>query len=291
MHEILGIDLGGTYVRAGLVRNQHLLQVISGRIDAQASIEKVLQQIFALADQSITKDTDGIGVGVPGLVDGAGVVWDVMNIPSWKEVPLRKILEERYALPVLIQNDSNCFALSEFYFGKGRGHDSMIGITIGTGLGTGIIINKKLYSGLHGGAGEFGMAGYLDKYYEYYASGQFFQNVYGESGESVFLKAQSGNARALEMYEEMGLHLGNAITTIMYALDPSLIVLGGSVSQAYRYFSGTMWEKINEFAYKRNVEDLVIVASELEYSGVLGAASLHFDMRGADLFPRENLER
>ena len=116
-------------------------------------------------------------------------------------------------------------------------------------------------------------------------------NVYGESGESVFLKAQSGNARALEMYEEMGLHLGNAITTIMYALDPSLIVLGGSVSQAYRYFSGTMWEKINEFAYKRNVEDLVIVASELEYSGVLGAASLHFDMRGADLFPRENLER
>jgi glucokinase len=167
----------------------------------------------------------------------------------------------------------------------------MIGVTIGTGLGTGIIINKKLYSGLHGGAGEFGMAGYLDKYYEYYACGQFFHNVYGETGESVFLKAQSGNSRALEIYAEMGRHLGNAITTIMYALDPSLIVLGGSVSQAYNYFSEAMWERVQQFAYKRNLEDLAIVVSELEYSGVLGAASLHFDMRGADLFPRENLER
>lgn len=154
----------------------------------------------------------------------------------------------------------------------------MIGLTIGTGLGTGIIINNKLYSGKHGAAGEFGMADYLDKYFEYYASGQFFQYAYETDGEQVFQSAREGDTSALKMYGEMGIHLGNAIKTILYAYDIDLFVLGGSVSQAFDYFSPTMWRQIQTFPYKKVVEGLQIEVSELENSGILGAAALYYDL-------------
>ena len=175
-----------------------------------------------------------IGIGVPGLVNaGEKMVYDVVYIPSWKEVPLQKWMQDRYQIPVFVDNDANCFALGEFYFGKGKGVNSMIGLTVGTGLGSGIIIDKKLYSGKNGGAGEFGMIDYLDHSCEYYASGQFFENVYKMNGEEVFKNAKEGNAIAIKMYEEMGTHLGNAIKMILYALDVELIVLGGSVRHAW----------------------------------------------------------
>jgi glucokinase len=219
-----------------------------------------------------------IGIGVPGLVN-KGIVFDVVYIPSWKEIPLQALMEERYQIPVTINNDANCFALGEFYFGKGKGRDSMIGLTIGTGLGTGIIINKKIYSGVHCGAGEFGMIDYLDESYEYYGSGQFFQNVYGISGELAFQRAREGDRKAIKMYEEMGRHLGNAIKVILYALDVDLIVLGGSVRNAFSYFSKTMWQSVQSFPFKRSVDSLHIEVSELENSGVLGAAALYLDQQ------------
>lgn len=154
----------------------------------------------------------------------------------------------------------------------------MIGLTIGTGLGSGIIINKKLYTGKNGGAGEFGMIDYLDNYYEYYASGQFFKNVYGINGEIVFKKAAAGDKEALKMYAELGMHLGRAIKTILYAYDVELIVLGGSVRHAFPYFSKTMWQQIQTFAYKKAIENLKIEISELGNSGILGAAALHYDL-------------
>jgi glucokinase len=219
-----------------------------------------------------------IGIGVPGLVDiEEGLVFDVVNIPSWKEIALRKWMEERYHLPVSINNDANCFALGEFYFGKGKDCHSMIGLTIGTGLGSGLILNKKLYGGKNCGAGEFGMISYLDKYYEYYASGQYFKNVYQMDGEVVFKNALKGDTKAIKMYEEMGAHLGNAIRMILYALDVELIILGGSVRHAYSYFSKTMWQQINTIAFQKSARGLRIEISELENSGVLGAAALFFE--------------
>jgi glucokinase len=276
--QTIGIDIGGTHLRGGLVVEHNLSPILTRRISAQGSVEEVLQELFMLTDQLINQSVKAIGIGVPGLVDtNLGIVYDVVNIPSWKQVPLKQRMEDRYHLPIHINNDANCFVLGEFYFGKGRDYDSMIGLTVGTGLGSGIIINKKLYAGKNGGAGEFGMIDYLDKYYEYYASGQFFKNVYQTEGEIVFRRAAEGDEWALKMYEEMGSHLGNALKTILYALDVELIILGGSVRHAFPYFSKALWRSLQNFVFQNALKNLRIEVSELENSGLLGAAALYYD--------------
>lgn len=272
---VIGIDMGGTQLRGGVVTGNEVSGIVSASVHSEGSVDQVLEQLFALVQQLLDPSVKGIGIGVPGLVSmPKGVVYDVVNIASWKEVPLKQLMEDRFQLPIKFENDANCFALGEYWFGKGRGHDSMLGLTIGTGLGSGIILNKKLYAGRHGGAGEFGMIEYLDKYYEYYASGQFFQNVYERDGREVFRLAKAGDKKALAMYEEMGSHLGNAIRTILYTLDIDLIVLGGSVRHAFPYFSESMWQQIRTLAFQRAADDLRIEVSELENSGILGAAAL-----------------
>lgn len=273
--EILGIDLGGTNLRGGILNENDLSGITSQRINADAPADEVLHQVFQFVDKLMKPGIKAIGIGVPGLVAG-GNVYDVINIPSWREISLQKLMEDRYHLPIEINNDANCFTLGEYYFGKGKGHNSMIGLTIGTGLGSGIIINKKLHVGDNCGAGEFGMIEYLDQCYEYYASGQFFQNVYGVNGEQVFERANKGEASAAKMYQEMGTHIGNAIKTILYATDVHFIVLGGSVSKSYAYFANNMWDQIKTFAFKRTIEHLQIEVSNLQYSGILGAAALCF---------------
>jgi glucokinase len=276
---IIGIDLGGTNIRGGCIEDKTLKDVLSKKLTAHHNAEEVLQQLFEITDALFTPSTTAIGIGVPGLVDlQTGTVFDVVNIPSWKKIPLQKILEERFNIPVLINNDANCFALGEYYFGKGKGTDSMVGLTIGTGLGSGLILNKQLYTGNHCGAGEFGMIPYMDQCIEYYASGQFFKNVYGIEGEVAFQRALNGDTEAIDMYCEFGTHLGNAIKTILFALDVELIILGGSVSKAFTLFEKSMWNSIMEFPYKETANSLKIEVSELENSGILGAAALHYNL-------------
>lgn len=274
----IGIDLGGTNIRGGLVNGKQIVKIESERIDSQAPAEAIVAQLFNVTERILNDSVTAIGIGVPGLInEDRGIVFDVLNIPSWTEVPLKQLMEERFAIPVIINNDANCFAVGEYYFGKGMEGESMVGLTIGTGLGSGIILKGKLYSGRNCGAGEFGMIDYLDHYIEYYASGQFFKNVYGIDGEVIFEKAKAGDATALKMYEELGSHLGNAIKTILYALEVDKIILGGSVRHAYPFFSKCLWERLKTFAYKRTIENLKIEISELENSGILGAAALHYD--------------
>jgi glucokinase len=278
--KIIGIDLGGTHVRAGVVSEGRLENIASVRIPSDGSVDEVLRVIFQLVDPLIDGNTNAIGIGVPSVVDvEKGIVYDVQNIPSWKVVELKKLMEERYRLPVLINNDANCFALGEKYFGKGREARSLIGVTIGTGLGAGIIINDKLYPGLNTGAGEFGCVDYLDKYYEYYASGQFFENCYHTNGEVVFQKAQSGDPLSIMILEELGTHIGNAIKMILYTYCPELIILGGSISKSYSFFEKTMWERIHTYIYSNTLEHFHLEISELQNGGVLGAAALYYDQQ------------
>ncbi|MDB5086078.1 MAG: sugar kinase [Mucilaginibacter sp.] len=276
--KIIGIDLGATNVRGAVVNGDTMSDIVSRRINTKGTEEQVLEDVYYVVDKLIEKDIKAIGIGVPSVVDvELGIVYDVVHIPSWKEVHLKQILEDKYKISVFVNNDANCFALGEHYFGKGKGAKNMIGLTLGTGLGAGVIINNQLYAGPNCGAGEFGCVDYLDNNYEFYCSGSFFNNVYGLNGEDVFKAAQKGDAGALKLYAEMGIHLGNAIKLVMYTYDPSLIILGGSVQLAYDFFEKTMWERINTLVYPKSVERLKIERSALENSGIFGAAGLYFD--------------
>ncbi|MGH2645763.1 MAG: ROK family protein, partial [Chitinophagaceae bacterium] len=127
------------------------------------------------------------------------------------------------------------------------------------------------------GAGEFGMVNYLDKYFEYYASGQFFKNKYKVDGEEIFHKAEKGDKEALEMFEELGTHLGNAVKMILYTYDPEVIIVGGSIKDAYPFYKKSLWREIRNYAYPKSLERFQIVISTLKNSGVLGAAALCYD--------------
>ncbi len=279
---ILGLDLGGTNARAGLVRNQQLGQVSSIKINPKGSVDEVLDQICRLIDESKPEILDGIGIGVPSVVDiKKGIVYDVQNIPSWKEVHIKSIMQERYSTPTFVNNDANCFALGEKYFGKGVGYQSLIGLIIGTGFGGGVIVNGKSYAGLNCGAGEFGMLPYLDSIYEYYCSGQFFTRHFNQTGEEVFQQAVQGKEEALKMWAEFGRHLGNGIQVILYTYDPEIIIFGGSVRKAFRFFEKTMWESIESFKYSNTIKGLKIEVSELDHIAILGAAALHYDAETA----------
>lgn len=275
---ILGIDLGGTNVRVGLVDEVRLLRAESAPIPAAGAVEDVLEVIYGLVDKVIGPDIQGIGVGVPSVIDlKEGVIYDVQNIPSWKKVPLKSLLQKRYGIPAYINNDANCFAVAEKYYGKGKPYDHIVGLIVGTGLGAGVIANGRLYSGANCGAGEFGMVPYRDRILEYYACGQFFKNVYGTSGKEMAARAERNDPEALRIFREFGGHLGEAVKVVMYAADPEVIILGGSVSRSFEFFRESLWASVREFAYSITVENIKIEVSEVENIALLGAAALFFD--------------
>jgi glucokinase len=277
-NKIIGIDLGATNIRGAVVTGDSLSDIVSARIHSDGSVEEVLNDVYQVVDALMNDSIKAIGIGVPSVVDvKEGIVYDVLYIPSWKEVHLKKLMEERYHIPVFVNNDANCFAVGEYHFGKGKGVDSMIGLTLGTGLGAGVIINNKLYAGFNCGAGEFGLFNYLDNILEYYCSGSFFQNVYQLDGVQVFEDAKKGDKRALELYAELGTHIGHAIKMVMYAYDPQLIILGGSVRHAYDFFQEKMWEQIKTLVFTKSAERIRVEASALQNSGILGAAALYYD--------------
>jgi glucokinase len=281
VRNVIGVDLGGTNARAAMVRDRRLGEVSSISIDSHESMDHVLDQLCGLIDQTIPQDADAIGIGVPSVVDLAtGVVYDVQNIPSWRKVPVKSILEERYAIPVAVNNDANCFALGEMYFGRGIGCRSVIGLIVGTGFAGGIIVNGEPYPGRNCGAGEFGMVPYLDSIYEHYCSGQYFTRHVGETGAELYDRAVGGDAEAVRVFAEFGRHVGEGIKVILYTYDPEIIVLGGSVRKAFRFFKEAMWESIRSFAFSKSAELLKIEVSELDHVAVLGAAALHYGRAG-----------
>jgi glucokinase len=280
---IVGVDLGGTNVRAAAVRGGKIVARAVRRISGKAAEEVVLGEIFETIDEVIGGEVSGIGIGVPSVVDvERGIVYAVENIPAWREVPLKDKLESRYGCPACVNNDANAFALGELHFGKGRGYRNMVGLTIGTGLGAGIIIDGRLYSGPNCGAGEIGSIPYRDHTVERYAAGPFFKDRAGVGGDVVYERAQRGDAEAARLFHAFGYELGHAILTILYAYDPELIVLGGSISRAYPFFEAGMRERLKSFAYQHVLETLVITPSENEDAAIFGAAALCIDAAARD---------
>ncbi|MEQ9309545.1 MAG: ROK family protein [Balneolaceae bacterium] len=277
---LIGIDLGATNVRVARVENREIVELNSEPIINSQDPEDLISQLKRLIRQVVNEQVEGIGIGVPSVVDvEKGIVYDVQNIPAWTAVPLKSILEKEFNIPVQINNDANCYVLGEKYFGKGLGHDSIVGLILGTGFGAGLILNGKLVSGENCGAGEVGMLPYRDSIFEHYCCGQFFEIHKKENGQDVFNKAQNGDSLAIEIYNEFGKHVGNAIKAVMYAYDPALIILGGSVSNAFHLFKDSMYSAMSDYAYPKSLEKIQIKISELDQVAVLGAAALKLNQQ------------
>lgn len=273
---LIGVDLGGTNMRAGLVEGTEIKKTKSNLVPVTDNWKEIFNQLVATIQMVWNKNVIGIGVGVPGIVDKNGVAYDIQNIPSWVEVPIGKMLSERFDVPVYVNNDANCFAAGERFFSKGRNFDDFIGLISGTGLGAGIIKDGRLISDQNCGAGEFGMIPYLDQNYEYYCSGQFFAR-HEITGHEAAKKAEEGDAQAVQLFDSYGKHLGNAIKTIIFAVDPAAIILGGSVSNSYHLFRGALIKELETFPYKRTIQNLQIMTSEMPQVAISGAAALYFD--------------
>ncbi|HJV19867.1 MAG TPA: ROK family protein [Sediminibacterium sp.] len=274
-HTVLGIDMGATNIRAGVVADGKIAACHSIEVNRQGTDMDVVEQIFGMAKELQMFKYKAIGVGVPSVVDEKrGIVYDVQNLPAWKEVHLKQLLEEEFCVPAFINNDANCFALGEKYFGKGIGYEHIVGVTVGSGMGAGLILNGRLYSGSNCGAGEVGMLSYRDGVMEYYSSGQFFQRMHGLKGKNVFDLALLGDAMALKMFDEFGTHMAKAIENIIYAYDPEIIIIGGSLKNAYPFYQASMFRALESFPYRQSVQKLKIEISDTENIAVLGAAAL-----------------
>ena len=274
---VIGVDLGGTNVRAGRVTTgleAHAFVTLRNT----ASQEAVLADLCASIEQVMAPGVEAIGLGVPSLVDAAqGIVYTATNIPSWQKVPLKQILEKRYRLPVHINNDANCFALGEFHFGQGQASQHMVGLIIGTGLGAGLIVRGRLYSGAHCGAGEIGNLPFRGETLEHYISGPRFERLHGQTGQTLLARANQGDEDARAAFADFGGHLGCAVKTILYAYDPDTIILGGSVSMAFPFFEVALRRSLADYAFPHILPNLRILASQDPHMPILGAAALCLD--------------
>jgi len=277
---IIGVDLGGTNIRAGKVVDEKIIHLANKPTPSTGTQSEVLERLFEVIDSCFDENTKSIGIGVPSVIDvEKGIVYDVVNIPSWKVVPLRDILESRFKVPIYVNNDANCFALGEKYYGKARSCKSIVGLTIGTGMGSGLIFNGKLYEGKNCCAGEFGNIPYLNSNYEHYCSGQFFSEEKATSAVDAYNLAMLGDQTAIQLFSEFGFHLGQAIKSILYAYDPEIILLGGSLTKAYDFFKPAMFGAIQDFDYRNVLTNLKIEISELEHSAIYGAAALYLNQK------------
>ena len=273
--KLIGVDLGGTNVRAGLVENGKIVR-LKAHEHFSLTEKGIIGEICRTISAVLQPGTRGIGIGVPSLVNN-GIVYSPKNIPSWKVVPLKKILERRFGLPVFVNNDAKCFALGELHFGAGRGCKNLVGLIVGTGLGAGVIVDGKLFSGGNGGAGEIGFLAYKKKNFEHYCSGRFFQREFGIDAREAENRAEAGDRRAKEMLDAFGGHLAQAVMTLLYAYDPEIIVFGGGVSRAFPYFERRMRQKLKSFHFQNSLKRLKIVQSKKPHIAVLAAAALCLD--------------
>ncbi len=280
MHEIklIGVDMGASNVRAGLVQNGKIIKHSALKLPSNKGYQEVLDSIMHVIKEVYSSDVTAIGVGVPSVVDRKnGIVYNVQNIPSWHEVALKSILEERFQLPVFVNNDANCFALGERIYGKGQKYLNFVGLAIGTGVGGGIINNGKLLRDVNCGSGEFGEMPYLESKFEDYCSGVFFDKFHLSSGEQIFNLSANGDVKAQLIVADFAKHLGFLLKTIICALDPEAIIIGGSIAKAKDQYHQQMLQVIQDFPYPRTIERLQIEYTDSPENQILGSAALYFD--------------
>lgn len=272
---LLGIDIGGTTINLGLIQGNEIVRkhcVPSFR--PEASLEETLVHLCEKITEIITPEVRRIGVGVPTLVDAAtGVVYDASNIPSWKVVPLKERLEAEFGRHASVNNDANCFALGAAAR-LGNPSSTIVGVTLGTGTGVGIVEGGRLFTGVNCGAGELPSMPYREGIYEDYCSQKFFL-ARGISPKEAGQKARSGDPASLALMDEFGFHLGNLLAMLLFAYDPGTIVFGGGVANNFDLFRDAALRQLREaYPYTRFLDKLEITAMPDADIPILGASLL-----------------
>lgn len=279
----LGVDLGGTQLRMAAVNAQGnlLSEVISAPTGPQLTPDNLSAQIIELHNR-LLPELDGysiaaIGVGTPGvLVDNAITQSD--NLPLLNGCDLKDLIASALQYTVEIENDANCFALAEARFGAGRGARHLVGVTLGTGVGSGVIINGCVHRGANGAAGEVYRIPLRDAYLEYFLSGAGVVRGYiaakGESHESnidaarVAALARESDPAAVTAWASFAADLHFLCECVMALVDPDVIVIGGSLAQARDLFDKALMERLSERPNRIAYAELGTAA------GVIGAAAL-----------------
>lgn len=307
---ILGIDVGGTSIKFGVVQKGKILSEFALPTFAFENPSKVVDQLTIGIEQIFSnfdkKSFIGIGIGFPGKVDSKkGIVTSAPNFNNWKNVKVKKSLN-RFKLPVFIDNDANCAALGELYYGIGKKLNNFIMITVGTGVGGGIIINKKLFRGETGGAGEIGHMtinysgpecrcgnrGCVEAYSGISYIKQRTIHKLNEYQDSKILElvdhnldlidpkiineaATQGDELAIKILKETGLYIGIGLANLANALDIQHFIIGGGIANAGKILIDAIKESIKQHGIKDIVKNVkVYPAKTKNKAGILGSAAL-----------------
>jgi len=292
----IGIDLGATFVKMGLVddlgkvyfRRKIETVLSSNRVSLVNAVIGNIKDIIEISGKSIS----GVGIGVPGPVDSKkGIVHYFPNIKGWKEVGLKSILEKKLGLRVELDNDVNAMTLGEFVFGAGQGCNNLVCLTLGTGVGGGIIIDGKLYRGGSMCAGEIGhmpinetgpkcncggiacLERYIgNKYILERARKVFGNNITLEALTSL---AKFGNKKAIAIWIDVAEKLSVALAEVVNLLNPDRIVIGGGVSKAGELILSPLRKELKKRAMKDQAAHVKIIAAKLGTdAGIIGASLL-----------------
>ncbi len=255
----LGIDFGGTTIKSAVVAGARIVArgttFETQRYSPTAIIDALVDEIACLKREH--PGLRAVGVGLPGIIDHAsGIVHDLTNVPGWQEVPLREILRQRTGLRVIIENDAKAMTYGEWKFGAAVGLRNVICLTLGTGVGGGLILDGALYYGSRFGAGEIGQMsidhsgaagsyGNFGALEEYVGNSQITQRAcraYAEAGKLVApsdttpahlaAAARAGDVIALSLWKEIGTEIGVVCANLAWLLNPDCIILGGGVANA-----------------------------------------------------------
>jgi len=298
MHAI-ALDIGGTKIEGVLFNEKYKIlkkkRVFFDKKKSDDTIntsrKKVLGMICGLIDELKPYRVKGIGISIPGVVDEKEGYMVSCKITSLRQFALGKYLKRKYKCKITINNDADCFALGEAILGAGKDYQNVIGAIWGTGVGSGIIINKKIYSGTTGSAGEFGHnivnpAGPKERHgfsgtVEAFAGGPNIVRNYIKVGgrmsdpdpKKLFY---SKDRKAKKVLEDAYRHLSIGLASLMNILNPGIIVIGGGLSNL------PVYRKLNSYTKKYTIDGLrphvKVVKNKLgDSAGIYGAAALVFD--------------
>ena len=299
MEYAIGIDIGGTNVRAGVVdRDGKIASKAMLRVgDVKTAKQMVKLMGSLLSELRPPKDAEivGIGCGMPGIMDSEkGIIGHSPNFPDWKEVPFKAMLEKEFGAEVLLDNDANMCAIGEHRWGAAQKWDDFIMITLGTGLGGGIIVDGSLVHGMCGYAGEVGhMTIEREGWpcgcgnhgcWEQYASSHFFKRR-GLGGHEAEALAKKGNSAAKEVWREFGQNVGIGIAGLINNFGITNFVVGGGLARAMPLYQRAMKSEIKARSYAQNYAKFKVKKSTLiDDAGILGSAGAFFEAMDWMLF-------